>query len=88
MKENAGLIKIYGYYHGEVKEIDSAPILLDDFDYDTSKKYSFSVTLGDRQWMSNLEDSSGRIVFVNHNQKNGEIINSLTIPVAFDLPQN
>jgi hypothetical protein len=85
---NAGLVKIYGYYNGEEKEIASAPIQLDDFDYDTNKEYTFSVTLGDRQWMSNLDNSSGKIIFVNYSQKDGGIINSMTVFVEFDLPQN
>jgi uncharacterized protein (UPF0333 family) len=84
----AGLIEIYGQVEGVSKKIASSPIKLLNFDYNMQPPFNFDLMVGDREWISNLTSKDGYILFTENAAKDGEIPDSIKIPIVFDTPIN
>ena len=84
----AGLIEIYGQVEGVSKKIASSPITLLNFDYSMQPPFNFDLMVGDREWISNLTSKDGYILFTENAAKDGEIPDSIKIPIVFDTPIN
>ncbi len=78
----AGVVEIYGLHNGieglEFK-IATTPIVIND-------EGVFNLIVGDRQWMSNLYNENGFILIQEPGAMDPGDIDSIKIPIVFDIP--
>jgi hypothetical protein len=83
----AGNVVLYAFVNGIEKEIAREIISLPGFDYNTNNaKYYFDLQIGDRQWISEIDNLEGYLLFIERNDKDGETTNTIKIPIMFDIP--
>lgn len=87
-ESNAGSAELYGIYNGVETKIGSAPIPLLDFDYDKEPPFYFDILVGDRQWISELDNEYGYVLIKEDGVKDGVITDEIRIPIKFDIPAN
>lgn len=84
----AGVVQVYAIINGQEKQIAAEPITLKNFNEGASSPFYFDLMVGDRQWMSNISDKDGYILIKEAGAKDGDIIDSIKIPIIFDIPSN
>lgn len=82
----AGVVEIYGIVNGADKKIASTPIILPNFNYGTNRTdFNFDLIVGDRQWMSSLDNENGYLLFKEAGAKDDEKIDYIKVPILFDI---
>lgn len=81
---SAGVAKLYAKVNGVEKQIAIVPLTLKDFEYGKVPVY-FDINIGDREYMSNLSDNKGYIIFEEENAKGDEVFDTIKLPVLFDV---
>jgi len=84
----AGIVYVYAIIDGQEKQIASEPIILKDFNEGVSSSFYFDMMIGDRQWMSNISNKDGYILIKEAGAKDGDVIDSIKIPIIFDIASN
>ncbi len=84
----AGVVQVYATIDGQEKQIAAEPITLKNFNEGASSPFYFDMMVGDRQWMSNISNKDGYILIKEAGAKDGDVIDSIKIPIIFDIPSN
>lgn len=74
----AGVVEIYAFVNGVEKKIASSPMSVNTEGY-------FDLTVGDRQWMSSLDNQSGYVLIKEAGAKDTDSIDSVKVPIVFDI---
>lgn len=81
----AGVIKLFGTIDGKEKEIAISPITILDFNYEKKPPFYFDFSIGDRQYVSSLDNNTGYLLLTEAGAKDGEFLNSVKVPIEFDI---
>jgi len=82
----AGVVEVYGMQNGEEKRLGQRLLRLSNVAYDDEPPFYFEAIVGDRQWISNIDKKDGYLLFKENGAKDGEQIDTVTMPVVFDIP--
>jgi len=72
-------------YDYDGKLLGQTPLTLKDFDYNKEPPFYFDVSVGDREWMSNLETEEGYLIVKEAGVKDGEVLDEIKVPIEFYL---
>jgi hypothetical protein len=84
---SAGIVELHVMYQGKDKVIASEPLSLSDFSYDSKGPFHFDLTLGDREWVSNIDSEDARLVFKEAGAKDGDGIDQFEIKIKISKAQ-